>query len=142
MVHGLDEVPPADRPNVVVVHLAFQIMVAIGFALAALGLWALIGWIRRRRLPDTKWFLRAAAVAGPATFVALEMGWVVTELGRQPWIVYGQMRTADAVTSRPGIAFWLVATVAIYVLLGVACAWLLLRLARSPRGVTELEAPA
>jgi cytochrome d ubiquinol oxidase subunit I len=117
-------------------------MVAIGFALAALGLWALIGWIRRRRLPDTKWFLRAAAVAGPATFVALEMGWVVTELGRQPWIVYGQTRTADAVTTRPGIAFWLVATVAIYVLLGVACAWLLLRLARTPRGATELEAPA
>jgi cytochrome bd ubiquinol oxidase subunit I len=142
VVHGLEEVPQADRPNVLVVHLAFQIMVAIGFALAALGLWALIGWIRRRRLPDTKWFLRAAAVAGPATFVALEMGWVVTELGRQPWIVYGRTRTADAVTSRPGIAFWLVATVAIYVLLGFACAWLLLRLARTPRAATEPEAAA
>ena len=140
VVHGLDEVPPADRPNVVVVHLAFQTMVAIGFALAALGLWASIGWIRRRRLPDTKWFLRAAAVAGPATFVALEMGWVVTELGRQPWIVYGQTRTADSVTSRPGIVFWLAATVAIYVLLGTACAWLLYRLARTPREGAELEA--
>ena len=97
-------------------------------------------WIRRRRLPDTKWFLRASAVAGPATFVALEMGWVVTELGRQPWIVYGQTRTADAVTSRPGIVFWLAATVAIYVLLGVACAWLLYRLARTPPAGAELEA--
>ena len=67
---------------------------------------------------------------------------MVTELVRQPWIVYGQTRTADAVTSRPGIAFWLVATVAVYVLLGVACAWLLLRLARTPREATDVEAPA
>jgi cytochrome d ubiquinol oxidase subunit I len=142
IVHGLDEVPPADRPNVVVVHLAFQIMVATGFGLVGLGLWTLAGWIRRRRLPDGTWFLRAATVAGPATFVALEMGWVVTELGRQPWIVYGQLRTADAVTSRPGIAFWLAATVTTYVLLGAACGWLLLRLARTPRGAVELEAAA
>jgi cytochrome bd ubiquinol oxidase subunit I len=140
VVRGLDQVPVADRPNVVVVHLAFQIMVAIGFALAALGLWTLISWLRRHRLPDGRWYLRAVTVAGPATFVALEMGWVVTELGRQPWIVYGRLRTADAVTSRPGIVFWLVATVAVYVLLGVACSWLLLRLAKSPRGVVELEA--
>ena len=124
-----------DRPNTIVVHLAFQAMVAIGFALLGLGVWALVGWLRRgrRALPDGRWFLRAAAVAGPAAFIALEAGWVVTEVGRQPWIVYGQMRTAEAVTTRGGIVWWLVATVGTYVLLGTACAWLLIQLARKPR---------
>ena len=91
VVQGLKEVPPADRPNTIVVHLAFQAMVAIGFALLGLGVWALVGWWRRgrRALPDGRWFLRGAALAGPAAFVALESGWIVTEVGRQPWIVYG-----------------------------------------------------
>ncbi|HUK65057.1 MAG TPA: cytochrome ubiquinol oxidase subunit I, partial [Dongiaceae bacterium] len=135
VVKGLRSVPAADRPNTVLVHLAFQAMVAIGFVLFGLGLWALIGWLRRGRsgLPDGRWFLRAAAIAGPAAFVALEAGWIVTEVGRQPWIVYGVMRTREAVTSRGGIAWWLAATVGTYVLLGVACAWLLLRLARAAR---------
>jgi len=132
---GLDSVPPQDRPDVLVVHLAFQLMVGIGFAMAGLGVWALVGWLRRKRkaLPEGRWFLRAVAVAGIATFAALEAGWVVTEVGRQPWIVQGQMRTADAVTSRGGIAWWLFGTVAVYVLLGVACAWLLRQLAKKPR---------
>ena len=135
VVQGLKSVPPGDRPNTIVVHLAFQAMVAIGFALLGLGVWALVGWWRRgrRALPDGRWFLRAAAVAGPAAFIALEAGWVVTEVGRQPWIVYGQMRTAEAVTTRGGIVWWLVATVGTYVLLGTACAWLLIQLARKPR---------
>jgi cytochrome d ubiquinol oxidase subunit I len=135
VVVGLEAVPPPDRPNVLVVHLAFQLMVAIGFALAGLGVWAVAGWLRRKRraLPEGAWFLRAVAIAGVATFVALESGWVVTEVGRQPWIVYGVMRTADAVTTRGGIGWWLFATVAVYLLLGVACAWLLRQLARRPR---------
>jgi cytochrome d ubiquinol oxidase subunit I len=139
VITGLDVVPPGDRPNVVVVHLAFQLMVGVGFAMAGLGVWALVGWLRRKRrgLPDGRWFLRAVFIAGPATFAALESGWVVTEVGRQPWIVQGQMRTAQAVTTRGGIAIWVVLTVGTYVLLGVACAWLLLRLARSPRVVVE-----
>jgi cytochrome d ubiquinol oxidase subunit I len=140
MVQGLLDVPLNERPNVVLVHIAFQIMVGIGFSLAGFAVWALIGWLRRRRgrprgerLPDGPWFLRAAVIAGPATFLALEMGWVVTEVGRQPWIVYGYTRTADAVTTRPGIVWWLAGTVGVYALLGAACAWLLLRLARSPK---------
>jgi cytochrome d ubiquinol oxidase subunit I len=99
--------------------------------------WALVGRLRRGRLPDGRWFLRAAAVAGPAAFVAIETGWMVTEVGRQPWIVQGVMRTADAVTTRPGIGIHLAATVSIYVLLAVACSWLLLQLARKPRDVVE-----
>jgi cytochrome bd ubiquinol oxidase subunit I len=135
VITGLDAVPREDWPNVAVVHIAFQLMVAIGFEMAGLGVWALMGWLRRRRrgLPEGPWFLRAVSAAGVATFVALECGWVVTELGRQPWIVQGQMRTADAVTPRGGIGWWLFATVAVYVLLGVACAWLLRQLARRPR---------
>jgi cytochrome d ubiquinol oxidase subunit I len=141
VVKGLKEVPAADRPNTIVVHLAFQVMVAVGFALVGLGMWALVGWWRRgrRALPDGCWFLRGVALAGPAAFVALESGWVVTEVGRQPWIVYGVMRTADAVTTRGGIVWWLIATVGIYLLLGVACAWLLLQLARTPREAETIE---
>jgi cytochrome bd ubiquinol oxidase subunit I len=141
VVQGLKEVPPRDRPNTILVHLAFQVMVAIGFAFLGLGGWALVGWWRRgrRALPDGRWFLRAAAIAGPAAFIALEAGWIVTEVGRQPWIVYGQMRTADAVTTRGGIVWWLVATVGTYLLLGAACSWLLIKLAGRPRGVEMTE---
>ena len=78
------------------------------------------GWSARaggERLPDGRWFLRAALVAGPAAFVAIEAGWIVTEVGRQPWIVQGVMRTAEAVTTRPGIVWHLAGTIAVYVLL-------------------------
>ena len=133
VVTGLKVVPPADRPNVVLVHLAFQLMVAIGFGLLGLGAWALVARLRRGRLPDGRWFLRAAAVAGPAAFVAIETGWIVTEVGRQPWIVQGVMRTSEAVTTRPGVEVQLAVTIAVYVLLAFACAKLLLLLARRPR---------
>jgi cytochrome d ubiquinol oxidase subunit I len=133
VVEGLKVVPPADRPNVVLVHLAFQLMVAIGFGLLGLGAWALIARLRGGRLPDGRWFLRAVVVAGPAAFVAIETGWIVTEVGRQPWIVQGVMRTSEAVTTRPGVGLHLAATIAIYLLLAFACVKLLLQLARKPR---------
>jgi cytochrome d ubiquinol oxidase subunit I len=133
VVEGLKVVPPADRPNVVLVHLAFQLMVAIGFGLLGLGAWALIARLRGGRLPDGRWFLRAVAVAGPAAFVAIETGWIVTEVGRQPWIVQGVMRTSEAVTTRPGVGLHLAATIGIYLLLAFACVKLLLQLARKPR---------
>jgi cytochrome d ubiquinol oxidase subunit I len=72
-------------------------------------------------------------LAGPATFLAIEAGWIVTEVGRQPWIVYRVMRTADAVTSHGSVGWWLAGTVAVYVFLGVACALLLIRIARASR---------
>jgi cytochrome bd ubiquinol oxidase subunit I len=133
VVQGLTTVPVADRPNVVVVHLAFQAMVAIGFALTGLGIWALIGWRRRKRLPEGRWFLRAVAIAGPLAFVAIETGWMVTEIGRQPWIVQGIMRTSDAVTTRQGVVWHLAATIGVYLLLAFASVKLLLRLAGQPR---------
>jgi cytochrome bd ubiquinol oxidase subunit I len=137
VVTGLKVVPPADRPNVVLVHLAFQLMVAIGFGLLGMGIWALAARVRRGRLPDGRWFLRAAVLAGPASFVAIEAGWIVTEVGRQPWIVQGVMRTSEAVTSRPGVGWHLVGTIAVYLALAAASTYLLVRLARQPRSAEE-----
>jgi cytochrome d ubiquinol oxidase subunit I len=135
VVRGLNEVPAADRPNTLLVHLAFQLMVAVGFGLIGLGIWWAAGAARRRRrgAEHGRWFLRAVVAAGPAAFAAIESGWIVTEVGRQPWVVFGEMRTADAVTTNPGVGWWLIATIGIYLLLGAACALLLLRLAARNR---------
>lgn len=98
-VLGLDSVPEDERPPVGIVHIAFQTMVAIGTALVGLVGWFGLRWFRRRdSLFDSKWFLRALIIAGPAAIVAMETGWITTEVGRQPWIVHGLMRTEDAVT--------------------------------------------
>ncbi|MFY9586796.1 MAG: cytochrome ubiquinol oxidase subunit I [Actinomycetota bacterium] len=132
VVKGLKDVPKELRPNIVPVHFAFQIMVASGFGLLALGAWFAAVWMRKKVLPRSRWFLRAATIGGPAAFLAIECGWMVTEIGRQPWIVQGVMRTRDAVTSRP-VGWELLATVVVYILLGIACSWLLLRLARQPK---------
>jgi len=131
-VQGLDAVPAADRPPVNVVRVAFQLMVGIGTMLALLGL-AFVGfrW-RRGRLPRSAWFYRAAVVAGPLSVVALISGWVVTEVGRQPWVVYHVMRTSQAVTGASGIPVGYGALVAVYVALAGAVAWVLVRLARTP----------
>ena len=102
---GLESVPPADRPPVNVVRTAFQVMVAIGTAMLGLGAWLLLAWRRRRDLPRSRWFYRCALVAGPAAVVALEAGWITTEVGRQPWIVYGVMRTRDAVSTASGLRY-------------------------------------
>jgi cytochrome d ubiquinol oxidase subunit I len=138
-VRGLDAVPPADRPPVNVVRLSFQTMVAIGTALAALGLFYLAVWWRRRRLPRSRWFYRAVVAAGPLALVALIAGWITTEVGRQPWIVYGVMRTRDAVTHAGGLQVGYAFLVVVYVLLAGGVVWLLRRLARRPPEV-ELEA--
>ena len=101
---GLDSVPPDDRPPAnTMLHWAFDTMVGICTMLIALGLWLAFGWWRKRDFPQTKWFLRAVALSGIASVVALECGWIVTEVGRQPWIVYNVMRTEDAVTKASGI---------------------------------------
>jgi cytochrome bd ubiquinol oxidase subunit I len=128
VVLGLDRVAPADRPPVTVVHLSFDTMVGIGFALLLLGLWLLLAWWRRRDLPRSRWFLRAGAVAGIAAVVALEAGWVVTEVGRQPWIVYGHERTADAVNPAPGLGIGLAVVLAVYVALTIGTVQVMRRL--------------
>jgi cytochrome d ubiquinol oxidase subunit I len=139
-VTGLDSVPAKDRPPVNVVRFAFQTMVGIGTLLALLGVAYLVMRVRRRELPSSRWFYRALVAAGPLSFVALVCGWVVTEVGRQPWVVYGVMRTSEAVTGAGGIPVGY-ATLAI-VYLGVAAAawWVLVRLSRAPLDLPETPA--
>jgi cytochrome bd ubiquinol oxidase subunit I len=131
-VTGLDSVPAQDRPPVNVVRYAFQAMVGIGTALAALSAIFLLTWWRRRRLPRSVWFYRAVMAAGPLALVALIAGWVATEVGRQPWIVYETMRTRDAVTASDGLEIGFAALVLVYLGLGAALAWLLRRLTARP----------
>jgi cytochrome d ubiquinol oxidase subunit I len=129
IVMGLDTAPRRDWPPVIATRTAFQVMVGAGTALAVLAvLAAAIFFWRRRRGADPPWprgLLLALTVAGPLGFVALEAGWLVTELGRQPWIVRGFMRTSEAVTPFPYRAapFWLFTIV--YLFLGVTVVYLL-----------------
>jgi cytochrome d ubiquinol oxidase subunit I len=127
-VIGLASVPAGDRPPVNVVRTAFQTMIAISTFLAALGTFFIVVWLRKRRLPHSKWFFRALLAAGPLSVVALIAGWVTTEVGRQPWIVYQVMRTEDAVTSADGLELAFAVLVAVYVLLFGSVLWLLRRL--------------
>jgi cytochrome bd ubiquinol oxidase subunit I len=131
-VQGLDAVPATDRPPVNVVRVAFQLMVGIGTFLAALSVWYLLARTRRRRLPSSTWFYRLLVLAGPASVVALISGWVTTEVGRQPWVVYGVMRTEEAVTAADGIPVGYATMAAFFACLIVAVAWILRRLARAP----------
>jgi cytochrome bd ubiquinol oxidase subunit I len=132
VVKGLNTVPLTDQPPINVVRVAFQSMVGIGSLLAALGLAFLFVCWRRKRLPRSRWFYRAVVVAGPLACIALIAGWVTTEVGRQPWIVYGDMRTAEAVTGAEGIPIGFTVLAAAYFVLAVGVMWTLGRLARKP----------
>ena len=132
VVIGLDSAPPADRPPVNVVRIAFQTMVGIGTGLAVLGALFFVTWLRKGRLPRSRWFYRAVMAAGPLAYVALIAGWITTEVGRQPWIVYKVMRTTQAVTAADGLAVGYAVLVAVYVSLGAMVVWLLRRLTRRP----------
>ena len=118
-VIGHDSVPPDDRPPAdTMLHWAFDVMVGICTLLIGLGLWLGISWWRKRDFPQSRWFLRATALSGIAAVIALECGWIVTEVGRQPWIVYNVMRTSDAVTQASGIWVTFAIVVGLYVALG------------------------
>ena len=132
-VQGLDSVPADDRPSAInVIRYAFETMVGIGTLLAVIAAAHLFFWIRRRRLWQNKWFLRAIVAAGPLSVVALIAGWVTTEVGRQPYVVYGLMRTTDAVTGADGIPVGYATLALVYVALGFAVFWLLRRIAKTP----------
>lgn len=126
-VAGLDRVPRADWPNVRVVHAAFQVMVACGTLAALLAAWAALAAWRGPPLAARPRLLGALAWGAPLGFIAIEAGWTVTEVGRQPWIVQGLVRTADAVTPVPGLVVPFVTFTALYVFLGAAVVWLLYR---------------
>jgi cytochrome d ubiquinol oxidase subunit I len=136
-VEGLEEVPANERPPVNVVRVAFQTMVGIGCVLAAVSAIYLFVWLRRRRLPRSPWFYRAVVAAGPLSVVALIAGWVTTEVGRQPWVVYGHMRTEEAITGAGGIPVGYASLVLVYAGLIASVAWILRRLARAPVEVRQ-----
>jgi cytochrome d ubiquinol oxidase subunit I len=131
-VEGLAAVPPSQRPPVNVVRFAFQTMVGIGTLLALLGIVYLVFRVRWKRLPESVWFYRALVLAGPLSVVALIAGWVVTEVGRQPWVVYRTMTTAAAVTGAHGVPVGYGVLAASYTAVACGVAWVLLRLARAP----------
>jgi cytochrome d ubiquinol oxidase subunit I len=131
-VVGLDSVPPDDRPPTGIVKLSFRLMVFIGTALAALGAWFLWVWWRRGRLPRSAWFHRALVVSGPLALVALISGWVTTEVGRQPWVVYEVMRTESAVTGASGVPVGFAALALVYLGLAVVAFVMLRRVSREP----------
>ena len=119
-ITGFDAIPIDQRPPATIVHLAWDAMVGIGTALVLLGLWGLLLRVRHRDHAEARWFLRAAALAGIGSIVALEAGWIVTEVGRQPWVVYLVLRTSDAVTQSGGVRATFSAVIVLYSLLGIA----------------------
>ena len=141
-VQGLETIAPADRPPVNITHLAFQSMVGIGTLLFVA---VLVYWFARwrgRDLLGNRWALRAAVLAGPLAVVAMEAGWVATEVGRQPWVVYGYLRTAEAAGDNPQIWILLVATAVLYTGLTIGAVVVLRSMARRWRaGDEDLPSP-
>ena len=131
-VLGLATVPANERPPINVVRIAFQSMVGIGTLLALIGAVYLLTWVKRKRLPESAWFYRALVLAAPLSVLALIAGWVVTEVGRQPWVVYRVMRTAEAVTGASGIPVGYGALAVAYLVVACGLIWVLRRLARKP----------
>lgn len=138
---GLDQIPVDELPPVNIVHTSFQIMVGLGTALLLLSMWFAFTWWRRRRPPESKWFWRSASVAGIGAIVAMEAGWITTEVGRQPWIVWQLVRTSDAVTSADGIIWSLIGIVVVYLGLGVATMIALRRISDGFRSGGEVATP-
>jgi cytochrome d ubiquinol oxidase subunit I len=140
---GMNTVPPRDRPPATIVHLAFDVMVAAAGAMTLVAAWFVLAWWRRRDLPRSRWFLRASVLAGLLSMTALEAGWITTEVGRQPWVVYGVMRTSEAVTRAPGIWGSFAIVVGIYSVVGIGLVVVLRRMARRWResGAERLPGP-
>ncbi|GER90613.1 cytochrome ubiquinol oxidase subunit I [Dictyobacter vulcani] len=133
VIRGLDAYPPRDRPDPVVVHLAFDGMVGSGFfALFVAVVFWLLYFKRKRIIPEYTLLLMGVALSGFLSFLAVELGWIVTEEGRQPWVISGYLRTSDAVTNAPFLGGSFVVFALIYIVLAVTMIVLLLHLARSP----------
>lgn len=130
-VTGLDKFAKEDRPPIVITHIAFQLMVAIGFLLAFISLLYLLFSLKWRKVLMKNWWLRLIAFTTPLGFIAVEAGWTVTETGRQPWIIYGIMRTKDAVSPMPGLHYSFYVITIVYVLLSFIIVWLMKRQIKS-----------
>jgi cytochrome d ubiquinol oxidase subunit I len=149
-VTGLNDIPPQNQPPAnTLLHLSFDTMIGICTLMIALGGWVAWVWWRRRDIPKTPWFLRAVAISGAAAVLSLWCGWIVTEVGRQPWIVQGYMRTAEAVTPAHGIWFAFALTLALYATIGTIAILVLRAMSRrwrkgapEPEGGTPYAPPA
>ena len=129
-VKGLQDFPREHWPPVLIVHLAFQLMVAIGSALASISALGLIALFKRPHWLQSKIAMRILILCAPLGFIALEAGWIVTEVGRQPWIIYGLLKTSEALTPRPGVVFTFFSYALFYGFLSLVVAFLLYRQTR------------
>jgi cytochrome d ubiquinol oxidase subunit I len=147
VVEGRNAFPTDDQPTISetnAVHLVWDIMVGLGTLLTVLSLWYFVSWLFKRDMPRTKWFLRIAACAGVLSVITMEAGWVVTEVGRQPWIVYNYMRVQDAATSNGGVWVTFLVIVGIYAVVGVTTILVLRGMSRRWRaaaGGEETDVP-
>ena len=142
VVQGLDSVPADQRPTnrqVNVVHLAWDIMVGLGTLLFLLTLWYWASWIFRRDMPKSRWFLRIAAVSGVLAVLTMEAGWIVSEVGRQPWIVYNKMKVEDAATTNTGVWITFIAVAILYLGLGITTILVLRGMSRRYREAQRFE---
>ncbi len=140
-VTGLKDIPKNERPPVAVTHFAFQIMVGLGILLALLAVTYLLALTVRKRWLGRHWLLKLFVAATPLGYIALESGWIVTEVGRQPWIIYGVMRTADAVTPMPGIQYSFYLFTAVFISLFLIVAYLMYRQIRATGRLYDPEDP-
>lgn len=142
VVQGLDTVPPEDRPNVRqvnIVHLSWDLMVGIGTLLFLISIWYGAVWLFKKRMPRSKLFLWIASASGVLAVVAMEAGWIVTEVGRQPWIVYELMRVEDAATGNEGVQVTFFTIMALYAVLGVTTILILRGMKRRFERQEQLE---
>jgi cytochrome bd ubiquinol oxidase subunit I len=145
VVQGLDSVPADQRPTireVNIVHFCWDIMVGLGTLLFLFTLWYWASWIFRRDMPRSRWFLRGAALTGFLSVVTMEAGWIVSEVGRQPWIVYNKMRVADAATTNEGVWITFIAVALLYAGLGTTLILVLRGMSRRARTQPALEEAA
>jgi len=145
VVPGLDQIPRQDWPPVAIIHVAFQLMVGCGLIMAGTVVWAGVRW-RQGRLEKDRWLLRTLVAIAPLGFIAIQAGWVVTEVGRQPWIIQGLMRTSKAVTPMPGLWIPMVTFSVLYLVLAGVVVWAMRRhiaaveFTSSPEGETGRKA--
>lgn len=140
VITGLDSYAREDQPPVAIPFFSFRIMVGLGLLMIGLGLWgAFLIW--RRRIFDSPWFLRFALAMGPSGFIAVLAGWMVTEVGRQPWVVYGVLRTRDAVSPviASQVATSLLVYISVYAVVFTAGALFILRLMAEGPVVAKIE---
>jgi cytochrome d ubiquinol oxidase subunit I len=136
-VNPVSNGPTISEANVV--HLAWDVMVGLGTLLALLSVWWGMSWLFRRDMPKTKWFLRIAACAGVLSVLTMEAGWVVTEVGRQPWIVHNYMKVEQAATANTGVWITFLAVVGIYAVLGVTTVLVLRNMSRRYRETQDVD---